>query len=120
MNPYLRGLFDLLDQIDTELEHGVGDVETVRSMKPEEVFDLIRFARSLRGTSLHLEDVLVRAEQDGNYRQRVGGIIDSPDHPVFAALEEQRRQDRQRSANICRRGLRDATNDIPSEPINKP
>jgi hypothetical protein len=47
----MKRLFELLEQIDIELEHGVSDPETIRAMKPEETFALVRFNRSLHGTA---------------------------------------------------------------------
>jgi hypothetical protein len=124
MNPLPR-LFEWLEQIDLELENGYTPAD-IRTMKPEEVAALVRFARELQWSARRLTNTLKLAEiatDDNPFtsrlpkrpQQRVSGIIDSLDHPVLKKIEERHRQDREQAARICRRGFRDTTDDLPTE-----
>ena len=112
-------LFELLEQIDIDLENGYTP-EDIRTMRPEDIADLVRFARELGYSARKLTRTLAMAESRSTIEPPTGGgTIDSLDHPVLRKLEEQRRLDREQASRISRRGLHEVTADelIPSEPL---
>jgi len=118
----VRPLFELLEQIDEDLEHGFGDPEDIRRMKPTEVFALLRLARKLRSTAHRLRVTLECAESIGSVEPIVWqntGTIRDPQHPVLLRIKEEYQSDREHAARICRRGIHEV-GELPDEVLVYP